>query len=288
MVKVTSALFVIFILTFFQACKSTSKPGILKFNLQPGKEYELQTDWNIIQKVENDTSSITMNNIYFLKVLSEQDSTITLQVTFGDMRNKMNVGDININSDTRTPYIDSNGNNQELPLVMNHVFTGVKGKSFEMQVTPAGQVLSVTGLEQLEEGVIEKANDLKDATRVTYRELFNESAMKERMNKVFFIYPVKEVAVGDSWTKQLDVSGFIYKSVYTVKSATDDQLFLSLAGKADKPGSNATIEQAGSLVVDIESGLVINALIDQHTVSMYEGKKDIMKNTITVNGTIRK
>ena len=58
--------------------------------------------------------------------------------------------------------------------------------------------------------------------------------------------------------------------------------------KADKPGSNVTIEQAGSLVVDIESGLVINALIDQHTVSMYEGKKDIMKNTITVNGTIRK
>ena len=147
MVKVTSALFVIFILTFFQACKSTSKLGILKFNLQLGKEYELQTDWNIIQKVENDTSSITMNNIYFLKVLSEQDSTITLQVTFGDMRNKMNVGDININSDTRTPYIDSNGNNQELPLVMNHVFTGVNGKSFEMQVTPADQVLSVTGLE---------------------------------------------------------------------------------------------------------------------------------------------
>jgi len=288
MVKVAPALLLISTLVFFQSCKSTSKPGILKFNLQEGKEYELQTDWNIIQQLDNDTSSITMNNIYFLKVIRKQDSTATLQVTFGDMRNRMNVGGISINSDTRVPYVDTNVNGQELRLVMNHVFTGVKGKSFEMQVTTAGKVTSVTGLEQLEESVVENADNLKDAARVTYRELFNESAMKERMNKVFFIYPVRQVAVGDSWTKQLDVSGFIYNSIYTLKSSTDHQLFLSLAGKADKPGSNATIEQAGSLVVDAESGLVVNALIDQHTISMYEGKKDIMKNTITVNGTARK
>ena len=288
MLKVASAYLLVFALVFSQSCKSTSKPGILRFNLQEGKEYELQTDWNIIQQLDDDTSSITMNNIYLLKVVRQQDSTVTLQVTFGDMRNTMNVGGININSDTRKPYVDSSGGQFEFPVVMNHVFTNVKGKSFEMQVTRDGKVTSVTGLEKLEGLVIENAAALQDAVRVTYRELFNESAMKERMNKVFFIYPVKQVSVGDTWTKQLDVGGFIYSSIYTVKSTTDNQLFLSLSGKADKPGSNATIEQAGSLVVDAESGLIVNALIDQHTISMYEGKKDIMKNTITVNGTARK
>ncbi|HEX6191891.1 MAG TPA: DUF6263 family protein [Chitinophagaceae bacterium] len=288
MLKVASAILLVFSLALFQSCKPTAKPGPLKFNLKEGKEYELQTDWNIIQQLEGDTSTITMNNIYLLKVIRQQDSTATVKVTFGEMRNTMNVGGININSDTRVPFIDSTDGEFPLPSVMNHVFMGLKGKTFEMQVTGDGKVVSVNGLEQLEDAVVENAKTLKDAARVTYRELFNANAMKERMNKVFFIYPVKQVNVGDTWTKQLDVSGFLYKSVYTVKSATDNQLFLSLAGKADKPGSNATIEQAGSLVVDAESGMIINALIDQHTISMYEGKKDIMKNTITVNGSTRK
>ena len=100
MLKVASAYLLVFALVFSQSCKSTSKPGILRFNLQEGKEYELQTDWNIIQQLDDDTSSITMNNIYLLKVVRQQDSTVTLQVTFGDMRNTMNVGGININSDT--------------------------------------------------------------------------------------------------------------------------------------------------------------------------------------------
>lgn len=122
---------------------------------------------------------------------------------------------------------DSANPPQELPPQAMGI-AALVGNGFKMKVDSRGEILSISGLDELLENAI-KALDVEEgpmrvALAKALKEQFGEAAMKESMSQQSTIYPNKKLSVGDTWEqKSTTTRGFaaIMDTKYTVSSRKD-------------------------------------------------------------------
>lgn len=277
-----------------QSTKSATSTKLLKFNFEKGKGYDYEMIINMDQDVMGQTMQMDMSNYYSMDVVEDDGTTKTISTTFDRFKMTMGVAGMNIEVDTDKPINSIGG--QENPIAkVNAILGAVKGKKFSMKVDAEGKVLDVTGLQNMATSIVDSMG-LNEAERAQmiqkFSQQFNDKSIKEQFERVLYIFPNKEVKVGDSWTKTTTPSGPMggkYTSTYTVKDIEGDMVTLeeksTVNGAEEKVKMTGTIN--GTLVVDSKSGLVVSADQDINMTTTTEGKTIKLKGKTKIKGIAR-
>ena len=257
------------------SCKDskTTTGKVLKFNLEKGKDYDYEILWDIDQQMMGRDNKISILGGYTINVTDEKENIRTLTAVYKNFKMYMNIMGVEINIDTDKPSEPMDeAEIKANPLgMMDRVFAGIKGKEFTMKVDEDGKVLEVNGFDQIINGMTDSIamdEDTKMQVRVSLQDQFNEQAVKDQFSQVFTIFPNKEIKVGDSWDKSIQMGGRMpaqYTTRYTVKEIEGDHVTLSAQTNIGSENSDMEIKgtQHGSLLVDSKTGVVINAEFDQ-------------------------
>lgn len=244
----------------------------LKFNLQKGKSYTYTMDMEMEgemqgQKLEND-----MAFEYSVEVVDDKDSLKTLKTTYDRIKMEMNAGQMNMHVDTNEPQQDSAADPRQNPMaIMSNMFHAMKGKAFEMKVNNRGEVVSVSGMEEMMNAMMNSMavdETMKQTMAQAFQSQFNEESVKQSFAQAFNIFPDKAVKVGDTWTKSASISGMAsadVATVYKVKEIKADEVVLDVSADLSINGGKGT--QTGTMKVDATSGLVTDAEMEQKLTS---------------------
>jgi hypothetical protein len=263
---------VLIAVTGVQSCKNSdaSAGSVLKFNLEKNKQYDYEIIWDMDQKVMDKDSKINLQANYSFEVTEEKDKIKTLRAVYNNFRLYMKIMDMEMDIDTDKPVDNMEGDDQMA--IMKKLFTGIKGKAFTMKVDEEGNVLSVSGFDEIINSMIDSAGaneDMKLQMKVSLRDQFNEQELKDQFAQVFMIFPNKSVKPGDSWQKDYRRGGKIpanFSTTYTVKKMEADQVTLdakTIIGSTVGGEMEVKGEQTGTLLVDSKSGLVLLAEFSQ-------------------------
>lgn len=152
---------------------------------------------------------------------------------------------------------------------MNRLFSSLKGQKFMMKVNAEGKVTEVTGMKELQEKIMSQFGDevpeaQKKQLKDQFDKQFSDDQIKSQFERVLYIFPNKEVKVGDSWTKSS--SGGVsmpgkYNSKYTVTEIEGNMVTLKEESTIESSEENTKLtgDITGTIVVDSRSGLVVNS-----------------------------
>jgi hypothetical protein len=178
--------------------------------------------------------------------------------------------EIDINSDK--PVANDDEDPKKNPLgMMSKMITSLVNKPFVVKVDEEGKVLEVTGFDKIITDMIDAMNvdeNLKAQTLASMKDQFSEQSIKDQFAQCFYIFPNKEVKVGDSWDKTFTTGGKMASknvTTFTVKGIEGNHVSLTTRTKisSDTPGQEISGTQSGNVLVDSKSGLMINAEFDQ-------------------------
>jgi Family of unknown function (DUF6263) len=276
----------IFTFTACQSTKSATTTKMLRFNFENGKgyDYEMNMEMDMGSQMKMD-----MLNYYSMDVTADDGATKTITTRIDRVKMKMNMAgmDITVDSDAK-----GSGDEASPVAILNKIFGAITGRQFIMKVNAEGRVQEVSGFTEMAAAMADSMGlegEDRKKMMAAFNESFNEKGMKSQFERVLYIFPNKEVKVGDTWDRETVVAGQMagsYKSTYIVKEIEGDMVTLEEktkiegdAGKADTMSGNVS----GLLVVDSKTGLVVNA--DQDVTLKME--KDGQKITINSKNKIK-
>lgn len=272
-----------------QSTKSATATKMLKFNFETGKGYDYEMTMSMDQDIMGQPMKMNMASYYSMDVTADNGASKTITSYIDRIKMNMNMAgmDFTVDSENKTAADDKN------PMaMMNKIFGAVTGRRFVMKVNAEGKVEEVTGVNVMAGAMADsmglEGNDRKEMME-KFSQSFNEKQMKGQFERFLYIFPNKEVKVGDTWDRSSEVSGQMagkYKSTYTVKEIEGDMVTLEektkIEGEMDQ-ADNLNGKVSGVLVVDSKSGLVVNA--DQDIVMNLE--KSGQKITINAKSKIK-
>jgi hypothetical protein len=271
--KLTAIIALLF-LVILQSCNSSgSKAGdkdavLLQFNLQKGKTYTYSMNMDMDSEVQGQSMKNQMEFAYTLEVLDDKDSVKTVKTTYDRISMKMKAGQMNIDFDTNDPQKDSAADLQTNPMgVMSNMFYAMKGKSFEMSINNRGEVVKITGLNELRQAMMNSLGgneQIQQTMGQAFKQQFNEENIKSSFSQALSIFPDKPVKAGDSWTKKTNMGGLMaaeMNTTYKVKEVNSNNVVLDLTSDVNMSGSKGT--QTGTMKVQPQTGLVTEALLEQ-------------------------
>ena len=164
-----------------------------------------------------------------------------------------------------------------------------------MKVNPEGKVVSVTGFENMAASLVDSLNfdpSEKEKMMKQFDKQFNSEQIKEQMERFWYIFPNKEVKVGDTWQKSTRVNGDMagnYNSTYEVKEIEGDMVTLEETTKVDSEQENFSLKGGitGTIVVDSRYGLVVSANQDMNIDATAQGKSFTIKGKTKIKGKAR-
>lgn len=280
-----------------QSTKSSTASKMLKFNFEKGKGYDYEMIMNMDQEVMGTKQQIDMSTYYSMDVTEDDGSMKSIKTRFDRFKMNMDVMGMKLEVDTEKPIATGSDTDVEKnPLAMlNRLFGAIKGQQFLMKVDPEGKVVEITGFKEMGQSIADSLGldkEKKEEMMKSFSQQFNETSMKEQFERVLYIFPNKEVKVGDSWEKKTVTSGPMagnYNSTYTVKDIEGDMVTLEEVTKIESDNEQMKLkgEQTGTLVVDSKTGLVVTADMDLTLASTSAGTKIDMKGKTKIKGKAR-
>ena len=244
---------------------TTSGSGgtLLKFDLDKGKQYGYNIEMNSTQNYQGRDFQSKMNFGYDMEVLDKTDSATTIRATYTRIAMDIASPSGNITLDSDQPLKDTAANGELDPTtLMKQMFASMKGKSFVMTVAPDGTITQITGVDQMAEAMfngMQVPEQYRQQMRAYFSQQFNNETLRQSFGNALNIYPNKAVKVGDKWEKKSNVtvagSPVMSATTYTVKSIDGDRVTIDMAADVN----NGSGTQTGTLVVDADNGLVIEA-----------------------------
>ncbi|MEO7394490.1 MAG: DUF6263 family protein, partial [Chitinophagaceae bacterium] len=289
MKKVVFIILAIIGMAIIQSCqtaKSATGSKMLKFNFEKGKGYDYEMIINMDQDVMGQAMRMDMSTYYSMDVLEDDGTTKTIASTFDRFKMDMGVGGMNIKVDSDNPVPEMGGKDDPMK-VLNSLLGAVKGRKFTLKVNAEGDVLEVTGLKDMAQSITDSMTYLdekqKQEMMSKFSQQFNDQNIKDQFERVLYIFPNKEVKVGDSWKKTTKPGGMMggqYNSTYTVKEIEGDMVILeeisTVEGIAEGTKMSGNIN--GTMIVDSKSGLVVSGDQDMKITTNSNGA------TIKLNG----
>jgi hypothetical protein len=284
-----------------QGAKNSTASKMLKFGLEKGKAYDYETIMNMDQEVMGQKMTMDFSTYYSMNVADEQQGERTIATTIDRFKMNTSVAGFNIDIDTDKPV--STKSDDEIGKAMasvNSIFNAIKGQKFSMKVNAEGQVLEVTGLQEMAKRMTDSL-DMDPAEKAKAMEQFSKSMgddqVKYSLERFWFIFPNKEVKVGDSWKKNSNVPmGPMpgkYNSTYTVKDIEGDMVTLeessTIDGRTNEGGKELKMEGTvkGTMTIDSRSGLVVNGDQDIKMIASGAGLKFNVNAKSKIKGTPR-
>jgi hypothetical protein len=299
MKKITVILLAIIAVGAIQSCQSTksaTSSKMLKFNFEKGKGYDYEMIINMDQDIMGQAMQMDMTNYYSMDVVADDGTTKTITTTYDRFKLNMKVGPMDIDVDSDKPLQEIDGGGKENPMKMlNSLFGAIKGKKFYMKVNAEGKVEEITGIKEMAQSIVDSMGvdeKMKEQMQQQFSKQFNETSMKDQFERVLYIFPNKEVKVGDSWQKTTTPGGAMggkYTSTYTVTEIEGDMVTLEEKSKIDgaSEAMNMKGDITGTLVIDSKSGLVVSADQDMDLKMSTEGKEIKMKGKTKIKGKAR-
>ena len=281
----------IFSLVITQSCQSTktaTTTKMLRFNFEKGKGYDYETIMNLDFVTGNETRQTDMTAYYSMFVAEDNGSVKTIKAKYERFKMSLDIAGLNIMIDSDNPVITGENKTDisEIMGMMNKFFGAIKKQEFTMKVNSEGSITEVTGFDQMAASIADSLG-LQGASREqmlqAFSKRFNGDAVKEQMERFLFIFPDKEVKVGDSWTKSSSQKGLMdakYNSVYKVTDIEGEMVTveeLTTINSAN-PQTELAGEIKGELVIDSRTGLVVNADQDRKANTKEKG------NTVKITG----
>lgn len=252
--------------TLFTACKS-DKAIDLKFRLPQGEVVYYTSDMKqtINQTVMGNAMTVQQDMLFRMayKVLSVEGTNRTVEIAYDRIKMETDAMGQKIKFDSQ----DSTGNNPQLAML-----SGLVGKPFQMTVSEAGKVLSVSGFDAVLNGMTGDPTDPRAAAaRQQLDQMFSDEAVKEMLSQSTDIYPEQMVKPGDTWTRTHTTSmGPISMEVantYKLESATDKTANVSVNATITGKSTNSpagiqgmTVDmkgkQSGKMEIEIATGVL--------------------------------
>lgn len=250
-----------------QSSKSSTASKMLRFNFENGKGYDYEMQMSMDQNIQGaGPMKMDMLFYYSLDVTGDDVKTKNVHARYDRFKLNMDVAGMSIDVDTDKPATEEkDGNEMNKALyMMDKLFGAIKGKEFNMKINGEGKVEEVTGFKEmigsmLDSMGLEGAD--RDQAMQQFNQQFSEEKSKAQFERLLYIFPDKEVKVGDSWTRSTTASGMSYDSKYTVKEIEGDMVTLDEETKvdADRGGKHITGNLTGTVIVDSRSGLIVKS-----------------------------
>ncbi len=252
-----------------QSSKNSTASKMLKFNLEKGKGY----DYEMIMNMDvGSMMQMDMTNYYSMDVVADDGGTKTISTTYDRFKMKMNSMGMNLEVDTDKP-LPSMGDDEKDPMkkdplkIMNKVMSAIKGRKFLMKIDAEGKVLEVSGFEEMAKSIADSFHldaDKRKEVEEEFSKQFNEKSMRDQFERVLYIFPNKEIKVGDSWKRTTTPGGEVggtYHSTYKVTDIEGDMVTIDEESTIDGDTKGVTLKGkiTGTMVVNSKTGLVVTA-----------------------------
>ena len=280
-----------------QSSKNSTASKMLKFNFEKGKGYDYEMTMNMDQDIMGQKMKMDMSTYYSMEVVDEDGDIKTVTSTYD--RFKMNMGvagmNIEVDSDKPLPNLGTDENGNDPMKMLNGLLGAIKGRQFTMKVNAEGKVLEVTGFQDMAKSIVDSLGfeGAKGQQMIEqFNQQFNEESIKDQFERVLYIFPNKEIKVGNSWEKKSSSLGIAkgdYNSVYTVTDIEGDMVTLDEVStiKANEEGAKMNGKILSKLIVDSKTGLVVSADMDMTITTQAEGQSFDIKAKTKIKGKAR-
>lgn len=244
------------------------KTYVLRQNYPTGYRYDfsINSDQIINQKIGGRDVHLTQNigTDYTFDITEGHNGEKDVKVTYNRIFMK------SVAMGTTMTY-----NSDEQDSTKKNPFSGLKGASFFMTVTPYGGIKTVAGIDKMLDNMASKmTTDTSQVKQIknALSKQFSEEVVKQTMESSFKIYPERAVKIGDSWTvdTKLQMSMPIETiTEYTLKEVKDGIAILSVKGALVSKGSFEAMgnkmetdlkgTNSGETSIDIKTGVVLNS-----------------------------
>lgn len=278
-----------------QSAKTATATKMLKFNFEKGKGYDYEMTMNMDQEIMGQKMKMDMLTYYSMDVVEDDGAIKTVTSTYDRFKMNMNIAGIDmvIDSDKPVSSIDATGND---PMkMMNKILGAIKGRQFTMKVNAEGKVLEVEGFENMAQSIIDSLDigvEMREQMIQQFDKQFNEQSVKDQFERILYIFPNKEIKVGDSWEKKsssLGIAKGLYNSVYTVTDIEGDMVTLDEKStiKSDDEGAKMNGKVSSKIIVDSKTGLIVSADMDMTITTQAEGQSFDIKAKTNIKGKAR-
>ncbi|WP_409966728.1 hypothetical protein PIECOFPK_01199 [Mycovorax composti] len=259
-------------------------------HFQPKKNdaYDVRTTLKstITQQVMGEEMTVNMgmdmNSVYSF---DDDGANKTLHITYDKMKVDMNM----LGMATTI--------NSEDGMKQSAILKQLKGKTVSLSITPQGDIVKVTGAENLLDGI-----DADPSQIETIKGIVGSDAVKSSMAMSMGFYPGKPVKVGQTWTKTITLTHpyeLVSESAYTLKRVEGKKAFIEVLSKLHTP-ADAKMEYGGMTMsvhlegdvtgtyeVDLDTGLSVVSITKQNMKGDIEamGQKIPMTVTTEMNST---
>ncbi|HQV59280.1 MAG: hypothetical protein IPQ25_19345 [Chitinophagaceae bacterium] len=261
----------IFCFSSCQSTRSATTSRMLKFNFEKGKGYDYEMNINMNQEIMGSPTKLDISTYYSMDVQEDDGTVKTLQTKYDRFKINMDVMGMQLDVDTDKP-LPATGEEDMNPMSkVSKLFAAIKGQEFTMKVDAEGKILEVKGFKEMAESIVSSMDiddkggkEESEKMKKQFDQQFNDKNIREQFERVLYIFPNKEVKVGDSWEKSTNMAGQLtgkMNSTYTVTDIEGDMVTLEEKTKIGSAEEGAELEgeQNGILVVDSRTGLVVTA-----------------------------
>ena len=278
-----------------QSTKSATSSKMLKFNFEKGKGYDYEMIVNMDQEITGQKMQMDMTSYYSMDVIADDGATKTITSSYDRFKMDMVVAGMNINVDTDKPSTDISDEKENPMKMLNGLLGAIKGKKFIIKANAEGKIVSVEGFKDMAASIVDSMH-LDEAQRqqmmTQFGKQFNDQNIKDQFERVLYIFPNKEVKVGDSWQKITNPGGAMagkYTSDYTVSEIEGDMVTLEEKSKIEggSPEMDLKGTITGTLVIDSKTGLVVNADPDMKITTSKGGQSITIIGKTKVKGKAR-
>ncbi|MEO1417501.1 MAG: DUF6263 family protein [Bacteroidota bacterium] len=245
----------------------------LQLQLKEGDSFQsaLNTDQVITQKMGAMDQEITQKFNMGMKfeVTAASESGYSIKTTYNSILFESNtpMGTIYYNSEEPEDNVDQTA----------AAFAAVLNKSFSFNISPQGEILTLTGIDDLKEEMrkayVEMGLTVDENVEKMLDRQYSESALKNNLSPNFLQFAGKRLKRGETWTQSATVDQGVPMKLdytYTFQEAKDGLAYIKKASRVS-PGvgepmvmNNMEITydvkgtEEGILKVDLKTGLVVD------------------------------
>lgn len=291
----------LFILESCQSTKTSTASKMLKFNLENGKGYDYEMTTSIDQEVMGQKIGMDMSVYYSMTVDDDNGNEKIMTSTFDRVKVNMDMGPVKIDVDTDNPIETNSDTTNEINRAMgmiNKLFGSMKGKKFKMKVNAEGKIMEVTGFKEMADDMVnsmseEMGEEEKQKMKQEFSKQFSDEGIKSQFERLFYIFPNKEVKLGDNWVKNTTITQndmpMAYNSTYEVTEIEGDMVTLEENSiiKSGKEEVDLKGKSNGTIIVDSRSGLIVSSNQDMTMTVSTNGMSFDMKAVTRIKGKAR-
>lgn len=254
--------------TLFRLLVILCFPGLLTaqnsltYQLRKGDVFtvEQKAEQHIIQNLDESSHELTnrVSGVLQFNVVQDNDTSYLLEFMFNDLIFK-------IESSLQGVLLDVHAAEPKAGDTQSEIFNALLNIPVQMTLSKQGEILDVTGGDQLVAKVLEQSGIPEGFSRTVMKksleQQYGSKALAESYEQMTYFYPEQSPEIGDQWSNRFD-GKLEAINTWTLDSLNTDSAYISskakIVIKTDEPSNSMQLEgeQETSVTTDISSGFM--------------------------------